>query len=399
MGIMLAAALWSCSDEDIPYNPTTEVCNRTVLVYISGETNLDDIIDSELYEMKEGSRLIGNNALLVYIDRAKKDELPYLARIKQGEIIDSTSIADMGISTKDEYSSDPNVMEGVIRYAFNTYKPVQDEYGLVLWGHASGWLLEDSVVYSAMGRRRAYGVDNGINSGSSTSGKWLNMPTLAKVLSKLPHLNFIFADCCNFQCLESAYELRNVTDYIIGSAAEIPDVGAPYNTVVPAMFDANFQTAIVDSYYAQTVAGCKVPLSVIKTEGMEELASVTRSVLGTFAPELGQYPDMTGIIHYYYAYKFFDANDFIREHASAADYANWKQAFDKVVVHKQMATQWLTNRNWGSYYNDFTVTEEKFGGVSMHIPQSPSSSNYSRYNADIKHLGWYYAAGYADIGW
>ena len=33
--------------------------------------------------------------------------------------------------------------------------------------------------------------------------------------------------------------MRNVTDYIIASPAEIPNVGAPYDKVVPDMFDTS----------------------------------------------------------------------------------------------------------------------------------------------------------------
>ena len=50
----------------------------------------------------------------------------------------------------------------------------------------------------------------------------------ADVMRNLQELKFIFADCCNFMCLESIYELRQVADYIIGSPAEIPEIGAPY---------------------------------------------------------------------------------------------------------------------------------------------------------------------------
>ena len=56
-------------------------------------------------------------------------------------------------------------------------------------------------------------------------------------------------NCCNFMCLEVLYELRNVTDYIIGSPAEIPDQGAPYDEIVPDMFaDGRFYTSIIDKY-------------------------------------------------------------------------------------------------------------------------------------------------------
>lgn len=98
-----------------------------------------------------------------------------------------------------------------------------DDYGLVLWGHGNGWvIMNDSVA-----TRRAIAVDNG-NNKVSDSGMWLNIPSLHIALKALPHpFKFIFADCCNMQNVEVAYELRDVTEYYIASPAGIPGEGAP----------------------------------------------------------------------------------------------------------------------------------------------------------------------------
>jgi hypothetical protein len=392
---LLGLAILTACQKDEPKEVNAD---RTVLIYMAGENGLNNYVNDELKEIKAGSSSIGNNNLLVYVDRSRSSELPYLARIKDGKIKDSLSIADMNISSEDEYACDPKVMESVIRYAFQKFPSIKNDYGLVLWGHASGWLIEaDSISYTAMARK-AYGVDNGYNA-SSDYGKWLNIPTMAKLLSKLPHLTFIFADCCNFQCLESAYELRNVTDYIIGSPAEIPGVGAPYNTVVPALFEpTTFYTSIVDRYAEQHAGGHDLPLSVIKTSGMDDLANATRIALNAIAPQLdGRYPNMDGIIHYWDVYMYYDVNDFMLKYLSASDYQSWKQAFDRVIIYKIMAKEWMTHKSWSGYYYDFEVTEEKYGGVSMFVPQS--WSDYYQYNRDIKQMKWYYASGMNQIGW
>lgn len=397
--LLALATLTACHHHD---NPEKEIkADRTVLVYISGECSLYDFIDEELAEMKAGSMTIGDNNLLVYVDRGMSQELPWLARIDKGTITDSVSAYDMFKLTSDYYSSDPDMMERILRYAYDKYPAKNDDYGLVLWGHASGWLINsDSIAYTSMARRKAYGIDNGRNT-NNDSGRWLNIPTMAKLLSKVPHLKFIFADCCNFMCLECAYELRNVTDYIIGSPAEIPGVGAPYETVVPAMFEkTTFYSSIIEKYYAQHADGYDVPLSAVKTSEMENFANATKVVLKTCASNIsGTYPDMSGLIHYYYDWskrqEFYDANDFILKYASAENYAAWKQAFDKAVVYKKMATKWMTNKGW-DFYGDFTVTDSKYGGVSMFVPQYILSSTV---NEDIKKMAWYYAAGYSDIGW
>lgn len=414
IAICAVAMLAACHKDDTEENEVK--ADRTVLVYISGECSLWDFIDDDMDEMKIGSLSIGNNNLLVYVDNATTGEIPWLARINKGQITDSVSFTEIAkvmnldpaesLVKGDPYSSEAQVMEGVLRYAFQKFPSRNNDYGLVLWGHGSGWLIKDSISYTAMARQKAYGIDNGRNDKgySADNGKWLNIPSMAKLLSKLPHLSFIFCDCCNMMCLEVAYELRNVTDYLIGTPAEIPGVGAPYNTVVPAMFEkTTFWKSIVDYYFKQRAGGFDVPLSVIQTNGMENLANATKTVLKNSASKIGEgYPNTSGLIYYYYDSSshqvFFDANDFILKYADTNEYNSWKQVLDKTVIYKKMATSWMINKNsWPNYYgNYFTVTEEKYGGVSMFVPTYIQQTTDNKY---IQQMQWYKAAGYNEIGW
>jgi hypothetical protein len=286
------------------------------------------------------------------------------------------------------------VFEEVLSYAFSHY-PAAGGYGLTFWGHATGWLREDSLA-----RSRAYGVDNGANSPSYDAGYWLNIPTIRQVLEKQPHLEFIFADCCNFMCLESIYELCEVTDYIIGSPAEIPDIGAPYDKVVPEMFKRKDAVKGMLTKYAESQPNY-LPLSIAKTTEVDALAEATRIVLKAIYSRLDtEYPDMTGLIHYYNEYRskflphyniFYDAGDFVKKYATEAEYNEWKQALDRVVTDKVFSSSWTTNKSWRSHYSDFEMTEEKYHGVSMYVPEDPDLGYHARYNKDLKLFGWYYA--------
>jgi hypothetical protein len=405
--LCILGILAACSSDDASDNnrPATMTEGRTVLVYMAAENSLSPHVGNSLEQIKTGSRLIGSgNTLLVYVDRSESRELPWMARIRDGKVTDSVSIADMGISQQNEYASNPQVMEDVLRYAFSHY-PAKRDYGLVLWGHNTGWLIDpDTVAYT-----RAFGVDNGRND-RSNAGKWINLPTLARVLGKQPHLKFIFADCCNFMCLESLYELRNVADYIIGSPAEIPSVGAPYQTIVPAMFSAtdDFYRTIADSYHAQQVSGRALPMSVVKTSELTAVAQATRNVLTDIKGSLGDnYADLTGLIHYYNTGAifnadhniFYDAGDFVKKYASAANYQTWRQTLQRAVISKNYAATWNTDKLWSAFYTDFTATEDRCHGVSMYVAQDPARSNYGRYAKSIKQMQWYTAAGLDTIGW
>ena len=376
--------------------------DRTVLVYMAGKNNLTsdtarNFVNEDLEEIKQGSlRLRDNDCLLVFVRRYLKNnnlETPWLARIWKGEVIDSVSVVDMGITKSDARACDPEVMETVMRYAYSNYQ-ARNDYGLVLWSHSSGWMMEDEVPCT-----RGYGVDNGnyVNG----KGYWINVPTMKNILSKMPHLKFIMADCCHFMCLESLYELRSVADYVIGSPAEIPGVGAPYEEVVPAMFEQDtFYSSIVEKYHAAQ-QGC-LPLSVVKMSEMEHVAQATRYALQSAEANLGgDYADLTGMIHYghlgtralFYPENnfFFDAGDYLLRYASESDYQQWKQALDKAVVLKRIGYTWDTQKIWRIFYTDFEMMEERFHGVSMFIPQDVEKGKYAKYNEDIKQMEWYQA--------
>ena len=75
------------------------------------------------------------------------------------------------------------VMEGVMHYAFSHYPAADGNYGLVLWGHGSGWLMDNEVKRV---NSRAFGVDKG----EYGRALWMNIPTMANILKGMPHLKF-----------------------------------------------------------------------------------------------------------------------------------------------------------------------------------------------------------------
>ena len=402
LALMLMTA--ACSKDDDSIVPVSENTNtpvnatKTVLIYMAGRNDLSSALMDDLREVKEGSKSLQPHDNLIVFVRNSQEPQPWVARISNGEVTDSVSLSDLGIRSSDgqNRASDPAVMKGVISYAFTHYPATSGHYGLVIEGHGNGWLMKNEVKP----RSRAALIDCGEND-SFDEGRWINVPTMASILKGLPHLKFIMTDCCNMMCLENLYELRHVCDYMIGSPAEIPGCGAPYDQIVKDMFsDGQFYTSIIDKYY-DSVFGT-LPLVAVKTSEMENVAHATRTALQAISQTMGtSYPDMTGIIHYYHTddgkdfhpeYNiFYDAGDFMRTFASADVYQQWRQALDRAIVEKRMSTRWITSEPWSRKYADFTVTAEKFHGVSMFIPQDPTKGNYAKYNEDIKFMAWYAA--------
>lgn len=78
----------------------------------------------------------------------------------------------------------------------------------------------------------------------------MNISDLHEALSVAPHFDFMLFDACYMQSVEVIYQLRDRTDYFIGSPTEIPGPGAPYEAVVPALFSQDKpEINIAESYY------------------------------------------------------------------------------------------------------------------------------------------------------
>ena len=228
--------LTACQSDDAE-SPTPQA-RRTVVVYMSGENNLSGYLQDDINEIIYGRQQApANDNLVLFVDRASSTEKPYIAKVtadgKQEKLYEYS---------EDFLASDPERMAEVLKRCINLC-PATEDYGLVLWGHASGWIIEkDSVAHSntqaslsngnAHAPRRAYGIDSGNNT-ATLKGTWLNIPSLRQALKQVGITwKFIFFDCCNMVNVETAYELRDAKPYFIGSPAEIPGQGAPNRKLV-----------------------------------------------------------------------------------------------------------------------------------------------------------------------
>ncbi len=387
-------------EEAAPYNPVKNV-KHTVLVYMPSENNLSPYAQSDINEMIKGRQLVDDDCdLLIYVDRASKTEMPFIARINNSY---EQPVDTLYKYPTDFYSSEPAKFQEVLQRMIS-FSPKSQDYGLVLWGHANGWILENDGTNVI---RRAYGVDNGNNEATmqvKEPARWLNIPDMAKSFKKVgKHWRFLLFDCCNMQNAEVAYELRDAADYIIASPAEITGEGAPYKELVPDFFIEDTEQMAIKmcaDYYAQVdYVGGHLPISVVKTSQMQALADATREVIAEIAAWLQTSNPTQGIIYYYNydsAYKperekmMYDMNDMIRAALAAAPekFDAWKKAFTNAVIYAEMSTRWHAN---SVNFNDFTVAAEKYGGISMFFPLAKYANASHDYNNDIKKLAWYQA--------
>lgn len=421
IAICLLSGLTSCHhDDDTPEDNTAR---RTVLVYMAAENNLTRFATEDLEEMKTGSlKLAEDQNLVIYVDKAGSLTTPYIVRAKNGEMVDT-------IFMKEALSADPTTLQDVIQYTRKHF-PAKS-YGLLLWGHASGWLVstKDSISRtrgSSILEPKAYGGATGNNSSSSSGNYWMNIVPMAKAIQNgmgSDHLSFIFGDCCSFGCLEVAYELRNVTDYVIGSPAEVPDMGAPFDLIVPDMFieTDNFYAKIIDHYFdyyldifknnpqyynkkVGDLAGYSVPLAVVKTSGLDNLAYATSTLLGTIAEKVSTSGslDLDKVMYYAISQKkySYDMYHVFKKNTSAADFDTWKAAFLQAVPYRLFSMKWMTEiSSLRNEMENFDATKDDCGVVSMFFPSTYYNGTNPNWNKAIQQYQWNNVIHWEQYGW
>lgn len=421
IAICLLSGLTSCHhDDDTPEDNTAR---RTVLVYMAAENNLTRFATEDLEEMKTGSlKLAEDQNLVIYVDKAGSLTTPYIVRAKNGEMVDT-------IFMKEALSADPTTLQDVIQYTREHF-PAKS-YGLLLWGHASGWLVstKDSISRtrgSSILEPKAYGGATGNNSSSSSGNYWMNIVPMAKAIQNgmgSDHLSFIFGDCCSFGCLEVAYELRNVTDYVIGSPTEVPDMGAPFDLIVPDMFieTDNFYAKIIDHYFdyyldifknnpqyynkkVGDLAGYSVPLAVVKTSGLDNLAYATSTLLGTIAEKVSTSGslDLDKVMYYAISQKkySYDMYHVFKKNTSAADFDTWKAAFLQAVPYRLFSMKWMTEiSSLRNEMENFDATKDDCGVVSMFFPSTYYNGTNPNWNKAIQQYQWNNVIHWEQYGW
>lgn len=276
--LILNTIILSSCDNDEP-EPSPQA-NRTILVYMVARNSLGayQYDQNDLDEMLEAASIPdGFNGGRLLVFHAPISGAPQLKEITA-----------QGINILKEYDQsiscvESKTMQQIITDA-KALAPAED-YGLILWSHANGWLqtgIADSSYIDPASLRNnnlkptAFGEDRRQN---------MNVTTLAQTL-KNQQFSFIYFDCCYMACVEVAYEMRHTTSYIIASASEILGDGMPYNANLKHLFADTPQLVeacqnTFDFYNTRLDESRTCTISLIKTSGMEDLASATRDIYAT----------------------------------------------------------------------------------------------------------------------
>lgn len=394
--ILLANIVVSCDKSDTPL-PNPEKADITLLVYMAADNTLRDLalgygtLLGDYKEIIEGVSLTNdaNFNLFIYMDTGT---VPRLVKVSQknGKVIEEI------IKTYESRNSvGVEETKEVFRDVFDNVAFQAKHYGLVYWSHGDAW-----TPYPLPSSRW---VGQDVSSGDNR----MNTDDFCKILKEGPHFDFILGDFCFGSSIEFVYEIRNYTDYFIGSPTEVPGPGAQYDVLVPVMLASecsavNIAQSYFDTYNALYDDGIGnsnekwtggVSICAIKTDALSNLASTTKQLWS----KKGTNELRSLVFDYDKRNKshvgYYDMVGIAEQLTDKADFELWKQAYDAAVV------LWKTTQgNFSSAVGMFSM--QKTNGVSHYIPKVISSSVTSTpMDKAYRLTSWYKDAGLSDLDW
>lgn len=253
--LLSALAFPSCSfDSGASTNALKElesdgsgVKSWTVVVYMAADNALEPDALADLNEM-ENAILPSGMDVLVLLDRAEgydasNDDWSGTRLFKvlhdSGEsnriVSERLSSEELGLSAAGDTELDmssPSTLSALLSFARRAFPA--ENYGLVVWGHGTGWRSGDSAF------SRAFAVDEG---GGSSS--YMTISDMRQALEKGlggDTLSFLGFDTCFGACLESAYEFRSLSSFMAGSPSVEAQSGWDYRSLFDSLSSSELVT-------------------------------------------------------------------------------------------------------------------------------------------------------------
>lgn len=387
--IVATYSFFSCAKDDdtvpLPKENPKMAESRTILAYLIAENNLNSDINTNVDQMLRGMKhggLKANDRLVIFIDDIQYPRYYAFDRNIKDTVL--VNVKPVHAFSEDFNSSESSRLQEALEFTKKHYPA--SSYGLVMASHGSGWIpsnyIGDNPSYSSP--RRSIGLDNGMNSTGKMPGNQMNIDDMDKAVRNAGGVDFIFFDACFMECIEVAYELRNSTKYIISSPAEIPDKGADYSTMLPAMFYANdYPAEMLNAYYKTYSTIGKsygINITAIRTEYLDNFASYMKQIVSDNKNDILNLAYSSSLNYMEYGYwsrnypDFYDMQGIMLHTLDTDSFNKWKQEASKVIVG---------NLNTGYWYSGFdnsthTINPEECCGVSMFIPSTKyGTGNYS----------------------
>lgn len=200
-----------------------------------------------------------------------------------------------------------------------------------------------------------------------------NITTLAQGIAGAGMtMQYILFDDCYMANVETAYELRNVTNFLIGSTSEVMAVGMPYQTMWTYLASATPNYASAVNAFNTFYSSYEYPygaLSAIDCRKLDEVANRMRGINEryTLADSL---VDSLQVLDGFHTPIFYDLADYVEHLCKNSDMLNdFNSALSNAVKSTAHTDSIYTHLYWGESYA-FKV--DRYSGITVSDPSRNS---------------------------
>lgn len=395
---LFSLVLTSCDDE-VDYPDEPRHTDKTILMFFpwSGD-DINDSTDiyyyfqtniSDFETAIENNHGLNNNRLIVFISnsesKAEMFEITYDNGSCRRETLKNYSFSTHEYTTSEGISA---IINDVIAEA-----PAAS-YAMTIGCHGMGWLpagtsvkTRTPVAANCDGNRpltRYFG--HGSNSRYQT-----DITTLAEGIKDVGvKMEYILFDDCYMANIETAYDLKDVTNYLIASTCEIMIDGMPYDEIGAELLNDDYLGIVNDFYdfYSNyhTPDGKYAPYGTISVTDCREIETTAQLMrqINTAYPEGVETADGLQPLDGLQNTIFFDLGDYVEKLCKdGVLLAGFRQQLDRLVPYKRNTEYYYSIYKWD---NDGITKINSFSGLTISDP-----SRNSTVKGLIEQTNWYAA--------
>lgn len=381
--LMVVAALFiGCGGHDDPEpDPVSGPADQTILMYMpwAGD-NLYPYLLKNMNAMEtaiETNGGLGNKRLVYFISYTPTRAMFINVEYKNGRCVRDTLETMAFGSIEPSYTTATGIAD-----LFNKvkgYAPARS-YGVVVGCHGLGWLPKgtnlNGLFYSyskGAGKRRHVPVTRFFGN-TSDSRYQTEVSSLATAIQQsFGHTNYILFDDCYMSTIEVAYDLKNVTDYLIASPTEVMGDGMPYATVGGNLLRGDYN-GICDGFYnyykdytytfydGSTEDYPCGTIAVINCKEIDAMASVMKTINSRYQFDTND-REKIQVMDGLEPTVFFDMGDYMTYLCKDANLlSEAKNQLNKLITYKR------TTGLFYSVYNEKKIATKVFTGITISDP-------------------------------
>lgn len=259
-----------------------------------------------------------------------------------------------------------------------SYAPALN-YAMIVSGHGTGWTYkEDWTSYPTPAKRHVFNAKRRTPLpltrfyGSVSDNQYAaNISTIAEAIGLTGiKMQYILFDDCYMANIETAYELRNVTNFLIASTSEVMSIGMPYQSMwkLLASPTPNYDSAVQAFYnFYKNYTYPFGALTVVDCRKLDQIAARMKFINSRFTFNTAL-TDSLQVLDGFNTPLFYDMGDYVARLCTNTDLLNDFNKDLKSAIRSTCHTDSVYSHIY--LYSPRYIKISRFSGITISDPST-----------------------------